>query len=58
MRYTQRQEIEYVDFDVFREACKDAKFFVRTAESAPCSNILLISASGTTAHVAKYDIAP
>lgn len=50
------QEIEYMSFDDFREKVKDAKFFIRTGETRPCSNIYLISASGVRERVEKYDI--
>ncbi len=53
-----RQEIEYLNFEDFRTACKDAKFFVRTAEHLPCSNILMVTASGVQERVEQYDINP
>jgi len=52
------QSIVYKSFSDFREACKDAKFFVRTGEDLPCSNILLVSASGVTERVERYDVQP
>ena len=48
------QEKDYKSFDDFRDMCKDAKFFVRTAEDAPCSNMILVSASGVIERVQKY----
>ena len=51
-----QQEITYKSFDGFRNMCKEAKFFVRTAEDAPCSNMILISASGVLERVQKYRI--
>ena len=51
-----QQEIKYKSFDEFRNIGNDAKFFVRTAEDAPCSNMILISASGVMERVEKYRI--
>jgi D-ribose pyranase len=51
-----KQEIKYKNFDEFREICREARFFVRTAEDAPCSNMILVSASGVIERVEKYNI--
>ena len=51
------QDISYVDLPGFREkAMKEAKFYIRTGETRPCSNIMLVSASGVEERVQKYDI--
>ena len=41
-----KQKHGELSMDAFLERAKDAKLFVRTGELLPCSNILLISASG------------
>ncbi len=53
-----KQEINYCSFEMFRQKAAEAKFFIRTAEDAPCSNILLVSASGVIDRVLKYCIEP
>ncbi len=50
------QEMRYVNLTEFRKMADDAKFFVRTGEDAPCSNIYLVSASGVKERVEKYNI--
>lgn len=40
----------------FVDYTKDAKFFVRTGEFKPYSNILLVSASGVPSASSKFDI--
>ena len=50
------QPIEYVSFDEFRTAATKARFFVRTAEMKPCSNILLVSASGVPDVAQRLDV--
>lgn len=51
------QEITYVDLPGFRKKAKEeAKFYIRTGETRPCSNIMLVSASGVAERVKKYDI--
>jgi len=40
----------------FVDYTKDAKFFVRTGEFKPYSNILLVSASGVSSASSKFDI--
>ena len=50
------QDIEYMSFDDFREKVRNARFFIRTGETKPCSNIYLTSASGVLERVEKYDI--
>ncbi len=40
------QKSSEVSFDEFISMASDAKLFVRTSELKPCSNILLVSASG------------
>ena len=50
------QDICYLGFPEFREKAKDARFYIRTGETAPCSNIYLVSASGVQERVEKYDI--
>lgn len=47
------QELEGKDFS--RYAC-DAKFFIRTAELKPYSNIILVSASGVASASSSFDI--
>lgn len=51
-----RQKIEYRGFEDFRRLAAGAKFFVRTGEDAPCSNLILVSASGALSRVERYDI--
>lgn len=51
-----RQDIAYASFEEFRGLAAQAKFFIRTGEDAPCSNMLLVSASGTLSRVERYDI--
>ena len=50
------QELGYLSFEDFREKVKDAKFFIRTGEKRPCSNIFMVTSSGAEERVAKYDI--
>ena len=50
------QEVGYLSFADFREKVKDAKFFIRTGEKRPCSNIFMVTSSGAEERVAKYDI--
>ena len=56
MRMVHHQDIGYVSLPEFRGRAKDAKFYLRTGETAPCSNIYLVSASGVQERVEKYDI--
>ncbi len=43
--------------DEFRaKAAEYAKFYIRTGDTRPCSNILLMSASGVKERVEKYDV--
>ena len=56
MRMVHHQDVGYVSLPEFRERAKDAKFYLRTGETAPCSNIYLVSASGVQERVEKYDI--
>ena len=52
-----RQSISYVDdLSEFRELTKDARFFVRTGEDMPLSNMMFISASGALSRVEMYDV--
>lgn len=51
-----RQEITYTAFDDFRTRAAEAKFIIRTGEDAPCSNILLVSASGVLQRVEQYNV--
>jgi D-ribose pyranase len=51
-----RQDIAYASFEEFRVLAAQAKFFIRTGEDAPCSNMLIISASGAMSRVERYDI--
>ena len=51
-----RQEIAYCGFAEFRQKANEAKFFIRTAEDAPCANILLVSASGVASRVEQYTV--
>ena len=55
-RIRHNQDIEYLSFSDFREKVKDAKFFIRTGETRPCSNIYMVSASAALERVEKYDI--
>ena len=50
------QDHREVPFKEFTELAKEAKLFVRTGELAPCSNILLVSASGTKKAAERFDI--
>jgi len=50
------QEVRYLTLPEFREAAKEAKVYIRTGETMPCSNILLVSASGVAERVERYDI--
>lgn len=50
------QDISYLSLSKFREKAKEAKFYVRTGETKPCSNIYLVSASGVKERVEKYNI--
>lgn len=49
-----KQAIGSVSFEEFREITKNAKFFIRTAEVVPCSNIRMVSASGVPDRMAKF----
>ncbi len=43
--------------DEFRaKAAEYAKFYIRTGDTLPCSNIILMSASGVRERVEKYDV--
>ena len=50
------QELEYISLPDFREKAKGAKFYIRTGETKPCSNMYLVSASGVKERVDKYNI--
>ena len=50
------QELRYLSLPDFRSQARDAKFYIRTGETAPCSNICLVSASGVQTRVEQYDI--
>lgn len=50
------QEVRYENLSEFRKMAESAKFFVRTGEDMPCSNIFLVSASGVKERVEKYNI--
>lgn len=41
-----KQEKSYLNMAGFIEESRAAKVFIRTGETAPCSNIILVSASG------------
>lgn len=56
MSMVHNQDVGYVSLPEFRQRAKDAKFYLRTGETAPCSNIYLVSASGVQERVEKYDI--
>lgn len=51
-----KQEITYVDLSTFREISEDDKFFVRTGEDMPFSNMRLVSASGVLSRVEMYNV--
>lgn len=51
-----QQEKQEADMAQFREDCADAKLNIRTGELKPCSNLMLVSASGTEAAVRKFDV--
>lgn len=51
-----RQDMQYVSLSAFREAACDARFIIRTGDDAPCSNILLTSASGVISRVQQFNI--
>ncbi len=50
------QEAGETDMPGFIEMAKDAKLFIRTGELAPCSNILLVSASGVRERNQRFDV--
>lgn len=50
------QDLHYLSLPEFRDRARTASFYVRTGETLPCSNILLVSASGVAERVAYYDI--
>lgn len=52
------QELRYVSLPEFRTIAGGAKFFIRTGECRPCSNIYLTSASGVAERVEHFDIRP
>ena len=52
------QDLNYISLDEFRERVLACNFVIRTAEDAPCSNILLVSASGVQSRVDMYNIEP
>lgn len=59
MLLVHNQDLRYVPLPAFREeAMRDAKFYIRTGELRPCSNIRLVSASGVAERVKKYNIEP
>ncbi len=41
-----KQKLSCLPIEDFNEKIKEAKLYIRTAEFAPCSNIILFSASG------------
>ncbi len=51
-----RQDFAYTNFEEFRALAAKAKFFIRTGEDTPCSNMLLVSASGNLSRAERYDI--
>ena len=51
-----KQKQEEMTFSQFIERTSRAKLVIRTGELAPCSNIILISASGVSEEVEKYTI--
>jgi D-ribose pyranase len=51
-----KQKATEVSMSGFQQLCADAKLFVRTGELLPCSNILLISASGVPMLCEPLDI--
>lgn len=51
-----RQTAEKYDFTEFVAQSHTAKFILRTGELAPCSNIILVSASGVPRMVEKYNV--
>ena len=48
------QEVGYLSFADFREKVKDAKFFIRTGEKRPCSNIFMVTSSGAEERAVSY----
>lgn len=56
MGMVHNQEVDYVSLPEFRRRAADAKFYVRTGETAPCSNIYLVSASGVQSRVEQFNI--
>lgn len=56
MALVNNQEVRYCSLNEFREQTANVKFFVRSAETMPCSNIALVSASGVKERVEKYNI--
>ncbi|MGE4485561.1 MAG: D-ribose pyranase [Oscillospiraceae bacterium] len=51
-----KQECKKVPFSELRELALTAKLFIRTGDCRPCSNIVLVSASGVPATYTKLDI--
>ena len=52
----QKQAFREFDGADFGQYAKDAKFFVRTAEFKPYSNLILVSASGVPSASGQFDI--
>lgn len=50
------QDLQYISLPKFREKAEEAKFYIRTGERMPCSNICLVSASGVKERADKYNI--
>ncbi len=51
------QDSYELPMDEFRaKAAECAKFYIRTGDTLPCSNIILMSASGVRERVEKYDV--
>ena len=51
------QDAYELPMDEFRaKAAQCAKFYIRTGDTRPCSNIILMSASGVRERVEKYDV--
>ena len=54
--FKDKQKYSEVSMPEFQKMTADAKFYVRTGELAPCSNIMLVSASGVDIFCDPMDI--
>ena len=54
--FKEKQKNAEISMSDFQEKAKEAKFFVRTGDLAPCANIMLTSASGVPSMCEPLDI--